>query len=208
MPRRRGPRPRLLAAVVPSKATSAFAAERQVVSRTQMTSVLTAILALLVTVAGSNSHKNAVAADTGRTKHGGSVSIRARRSTVVVFAPASWATDAKTDPGTVEMVAHVSFAVGDLKRCKGVTPIDIRMVFADRLEVNISGRHDDIDLARRFPDSAGAVLLRPGKKICAFATPHDTAFLGDLLTHAAGKFFDVATCLQQGMSDPCGVGGG
>jgi hypothetical protein len=175
-----------------------------------MMSVLTASLAMLVTVAGSNPRKHALATakDTGRTKRGGSVSIRARRSTVVVFAPASWATDAKTDPGTVEMVAHVSFAVGDLKRCKGVAPIDIRMVFADRLEVNISGRHDDIDLARRFPDSAGAVLLKPGKKICAFATPHDTAFLGDLLTHAAGKFFDVATCLQQGMSDPCGEGGG
>src|SRR6516162_6484541 len=36
MPRRRGLRPRLLAAVVRSKATLAFAAERQVVSRTRV----------------------------------------------------------------------------------------------------------------------------------------------------------------------------
>ena len=83
------------------------------------------------------------------------------------------------------------------------------MVFADRLDVDIDAHHDKIDLARRFPDSAGAVLLKPGTKACAIATPKDTAFLGTLLSHAVGKFFDVPTCLQQGMSDdPCGVGGG
>ena len=39
MPRRRGLRPRLLAAVVRSKATLAFAAERQVVGRTAMATI-------------------------------------------------------------------------------------------------------------------------------------------------------------------------
>jgi hypothetical protein len=132
------------------------------------------------------------------------MAIRVRRPTVVVFAPARWATEAKTNEGMSEMVAHVWFAIGDVKECKGATPIDVRMVFADHLEIDIDGQHDDIDLATRFPDSAGAYLLKPGKKMCVITTPNDAAFLGDLLSHAVGTFFEIPACLREGMSDPCG----
>jgi hypothetical protein len=174
-----------------------------------MKKILAAALATLITLGGSVAVDNTLTAAKGLNirRENRPTTIRARRPTVVVFAPASWAADAKTSQETAEMVAHVSFAVEDVKRCKGAAVLDVRMVFADRLLVEIDGRHDGIDLARKFPDTAGAYLLKPGKKTCAIATPKDTAFLGDLLSHAVGTFFAVPACLKKGMSDPCEGGG-
>src|SRR5450432_183578 len=93
--------------------------------------------------------------------------VRVDRPTVIVFAPPQWALDSKSDEGTVEMIAHVRFAVDDVNRCKGVTRISVQMVFADRLALTLDGRRTAIDLSRKFPDSAGAYLFRSGKKPCA-----------------------------------------
>ena len=174
-----------------------------------MKNIFAVALAALVTFAGPAAaiQASATAKDAGVRKRNGPTTIRARRSTVVVFAPRRWAAEAKTNEGTAELVAHVSFAVEDVKRCKGATSIDVRMVFADRLVLAVDGQHHDVDLSSKFPDAAGAYLLKPDGKMCVITTPKDTAFLGDLLSHAVGEFFDVQACLQQGMSDPCGGGG-
>ena len=116
--------------------------------------------------------------------------------------------ESKSDQGAVEKIAHVRFAVDDVNRCKGATRIAIRMVFADRLALTLDGRRTAIDLSHKFPDSAGAYLLRSGKKPCAIATPNDTASLGDILSEAVGEFFEVPGCLQKGISDVCGASAG
>lgn len=135
--------------------------------------------------------------------------VRVDRPTVIVFAPPQWKEDAKSSEGAVETIAHVRFAVDDVNRCKGSTPIDVRMVFADRLTVTLDGRRRVIDLSSKFPDSAGAYLFKPGKTPCALATPNDTAFLGDRLSQAVGQFFEVPVCLQKGWSGPaCAAGAG
>jgi hypothetical protein len=117
---------------------------------------------------------------------------------VVVFAPAQWELDAKSDEGTREEIAHVRFAVGDVNRCKGAARIRVRMVFSERLVLPRDHGRTEIDLSSRFPDSAGAYLFRPGKKPCVLATPNDTAFLGEKLSQAVGEFFEVPECLQEG----------
>jgi hypothetical protein len=204
MPRRRGLRPRLLAAVIRSKATLAFAAERQVVSRTQMTRIsLAAAFLLVVAVPATAEHASALGAEKSKPSQ---TVVHVDRPTVIVFAPPQWKEDASE--GGVETIAHVRFAVDDVNRCRGETPIDVRMVFADRLAVTLDGRRKVIDLSRRFPDAAGAYLFKPGKTPCAFATPNDTAFLGDKLSQAVGQFFEVPACLQKGWSRPvCGGAG-
>jgi hypothetical protein len=86
-----------------------------------MKKILAAALATLITLGGSVAVDDALAAAKGLNirRENRPTTIRARRPTVVVFAPASWAADAKTSQETAEMVAHVSFAVEDVKRCKG-----------------------------------------------------------------------------------------
>lgn len=134
--------------------------------------------------------------------------VDVRRPTVIVFVPPQWAQDAKSSEGTVEMIAHVRFAVGDVNKCKGTTRIAVRMVFADRLALTLDGKRSVIDLSSKYPDSAGAYFFRPGKKPCSFATPNDTAFLGYKLSQAAGEFFEVPGCAQQGVPDVCTPGAG
>lgn len=134
--------------------------------------------------------------------------IDVRRPAVIVFAPSQWELDSESQAGVLEMVAHVRFAVDDMNRCKGATQIAVQMVFADRLALTFDGRRKVIDLSRKFPDSAGAYLFRPGRKPCSIATPGDTAFLGDILSEAVGEVFDVPMCLQKGMSKVCGANAG
>jgi hypothetical protein len=134
--------------------------------------------------------------------------VHVDRPTVIVFAPPQWVEDAKSNEGAVEMIAHVRFAVEDVNRCRGETPIAVRMVFADHLTVTLDGGRKAIDLSRNFPDSAGAYLFRTGKKPCMIATPMDTAFLGYILSHAVGEFFQIPGCLQEGLSDVCRASAG
>jgi hypothetical protein len=163
----------------------------------------TVLATLAVATAVTAGRASTRAAEKSASKAARTTVVRVDRPTVIVFAPPQWALDSKSDEGTLETIAHVRFAVDDVNRCKGTSRIAVGMVFADRLEVTLDGRRKVIDLSRKFPDSAGAYLLRPGKKPCAISTPRDTAFLGDLLSQAVGEFFDVPRCLQQGMSEVC-----
>jgi hypothetical protein len=126
--------------------------------------------------------------------------LHVRAPTVIVFVPPSWGMAAKANEGEREMIAHIRFAVGDVNKCKGLARIAVRMVFADQLAVTLDGQRTVIDLAGKFPDSAGAYLFKPGKKPCAIATSDDTAFLGTKLSQAVGEFFEVSECLQEGWS--------
>jgi hypothetical protein len=128
--------------------------------------------------------------------------VNGARPTVIVFAPPEWARAAGSDEGTVEMLGHIRFAVGDVNKCKGAKRIAVRMVLTDRLAVNLGGKRLNIDLAQESPDVAGAYLFRPGRKPCAITVPNDTAFLGDKLSQAVGEFFEVPGCLQQGWPTP------
>jgi hypothetical protein len=62
------------------------------------------------------------------------------------------------------------------------------------VRVTLAGRRTTIDLSRRFPDSAGAYLFKPGRRPRALSTPDDTAFLGDIVSATVGEFFDVQAC--------------
>jgi hypothetical protein len=175
-----------------------------------MTRIPTIVLATLLVVATpvTAGRTSARAAEKSASKPTRTTVVHVDRPTVIVFAPPQWAVDSKSDEGAVEMIAHVRFAVDDVNRCKGATRIAVQMVFADRLALTLDGRRTAIDLSRKFPDSAGAYLFRSGKKPCAISTPKDTAFLGDILSHAVGEFFDVPGCLQQGLSDVCRASAG
>jgi hypothetical protein len=174
------------------------AAEREIVIRTQMTRGSTTMLAILFATATTvaTSRRSAVAAERVAAKRAKTTVVEVHQPTVIVFAPPQWELDAKSDKGAVEMIAHVRFAVDDVNKCKGPNAITVRMVFADRLDLTLDGQHMAIDLSRTFPDSAGAYLLKSGKKPLAIATPKDTAGLGDILTRAVGGFFDILGCLH------------
>ena len=185
------------------------AAERQDVIQTPVRRTSAIILTTFFVGASIvAARRPALAAKGIASKRARTTVVQVHRPTVIVFMPSQWALDAKSDDGAVEMIAHVRFAVDDVNKCKGATPIAVEMVFGDRLAVTLDGRRKAIDLSLKFPDSAGAYLLRSGKKSCAISTPKDTAFLGDILSHAVGEFFDVPGCLQKGMSDVCGAGAG
>lgn len=124
--------------------------------------------------------------------------VQVHGPTVVVFAPPRWELEAERDPGAVEELAHVRFAVADVNSCKGTTALTVLLVFASRLALRLDGRRTVIDLSRKFPDSPGAYLLKPGKKPRALVTPNDAAGLGDILSRAVGEFFGVPGCLRAG----------
>jgi hypothetical protein len=170
-----------------------------------MPRIFTFVLATLLVVATpvTADHASALAAAKGASKPAKTTVVDVDRPTVIVFAPPRWVVESNSDKGAVEMIAHVRFAVEDVNNCKGASPISVRMVFADRLAFSFEGRRTVVDLSRKFPDSAGAYLVRPGRKPCAIATPNDTAFLGDLLSRAVGEFFDVPGCREKGSSDVC-----
>jgi hypothetical protein len=163
-----------------------------------MTRPSTIILAMLVAATtAAAERKSALAAEKVAPKHARTTAVQVDRPTVIVFVPPQWALDAKSDAGAVESIAHVRFAVDDLKKCKGTADVDVRMVFADRLALSFEGKRTLIDLSRQFSDSAGAYLLRSGKKPRAIANSDDTAGLGDILSRAVGEFFDVPGCLHE-----------
>jgi hypothetical protein len=164
---------------------------------TRTTAIILAALFLAATT-GAAGRTSALAAEKITSKRARTTVVQVHRPTVIVFVPPKWALDAKSDHGAVEMIAHVRFAVDDVNKCKGATGIAVRMVFADRLALTLDGQRTVIDLARTFPDSAGAYLLRSGKEPRAIATPNDTAGLGDILSRAVGEFFDVPGCLHEG----------
>jgi hypothetical protein len=165
-----------------------------------MTRITTNILATLFVAATAvaTGRRTALAAEKITSKRARTTVVQVHRPTVIVFVPPKWELDAKSDAGAVEMIAHVRFAVDDVNKCKGATDVTVRMVFADRLALSLDGQRTVIDLSSKFPDSAGAYLLRSGKKPRAIATPNDTAGLGDILSHAVGEFFDVPGCLHAG----------
>jgi hypothetical protein len=186
--------------VVRSRDRSAFTAERQHVIRTQVKRTSAIILTTLVVAATIVATRTTALAakDIASRRAKTTVVVEVHRPTVIVFMPSQWALDAKSDEGAVEEIAHVRFAVDDVNKCKGTTAIAVRMVFADRLALSLAGHRTVIDLSRKFPDSAGAYLLKLGKKPRALATPKDTAGLGDILSRAVGEFFDVPGCLHEG----------
>ena len=141
-----------------------------------------------------------VAAEKSPSKRVRTTTVHVRGPTVIVFVPPSWEVEAKAHEGAREMIAHVRFAVEDVNKCKGSARISVRMVSADQLALTLDGQRRVIDLAGKFPDSAGAYLFKPGKKPCAIATSDDTAFLGTKLSQAVGEFFEVSVCLQEGWS--------
>jgi hypothetical protein len=158
-------------------------------------SILTTLVVAVTIVA---TRTTALAAKDSASRRGKTTVVEVHRPTVIVFMPSQWALDAKSDEGAVEMIAHVRFAVDDVNKCRGTTAIAVRMVFADRLALSLDGHRTVIDLSRKFPDSAGAYLLKVGKKPRTLATPKDTAGLEDILSRAVGEFFDVPGCLHEG----------
>ena len=118
---------------------------------------------------------------------------------IIGFFPPSTDAELRTDDGTIEGLAHLRFAIEDAVKCVAEDGkiVDAAIVLTNELIVQQGSGRRRIPLARRWPESAGAYLLAPGKDPRAVYVRDYPSTFGITLIPEAAVYFGAETCRRK-----------
>jgi hypothetical protein len=122
--------------------------------------------------------------------------IHVTKPMIVGFFPPSTDAALQTDNGTIEGMAHLSFAIEDALKCilDSGKRVEATIIMASSLVIEQNSERRRIRLSRRWPESVGAYLLAPGKRPRAVVASNYPSLLGETLLPEAAAYFMADKC--------------
>ena len=139
--------------------------------------------------------------DGGGEGNAGGVTIPVTGPLVVGFFPpitgsllADDPAEIQSDQGMGDDVAHLQFALAEVKRCLGALPVTVRLAATRRIELEDEGKVTTLLIPPDAARDIGAVLVRPGAEPLVVDGREGRATLNLRLAEAAAAYFDAPAC--------------
>ena len=100
----------------------------------------------------------------------------------------------QSDQGMGNDVAHLQFALAEVKRCLGAQRVTVRFAATRRIELDDEGKLTTLLIPPDPPRDIGALLVRPGAEPLIVDGREGRSTLTLRLAEAAADYFDAPAC--------------